>query len=301
MIPMMQKVYSFTNFLTSDPSPFPSLLLILLIFTFHIPKCRFFSYHHFPWLPLFYYNCVGNHKILCNPIPTSSPRRLPSGGWALRAAPIALLVVVSWLSQKESAGVAARKWGSQGCHVSTISEHKAEDEEIGGCTPWVLVGIIVLLFNMAQRQALIRHCLFVRSMWLIGSTWLKKEKKKKRSGQVETNQHFFVREVHYKLLEWEFKLSFGYGCFVEDMERKRCSNLSEKLQDIKAHIGFHHLSFFFFGVKIYRLWKAMVFISLLLIGNIFCIAFDWFLSYSWMSLDFSFYQWNCRLSQKKIA
>lgn len=159
MIPIMQKLSSFTHFFTSDPSPFPSLLLLLLVFTFHIPTCGFFSYHHFPRSSLIYYNnCAAHPKLLC------SPRRLPCGGWAIRAAPVALLVAASWLSQKESAGTAARKWGSQDCCGSTISEHKAEADEVGGCTPWVLVGMILLLFNMAQRQALIRHCLFVRSM-----------------------------------------------------------------------------------------------------------------------------------------
>lgn len=82
----------------------------------------------------------------------------------LRAAPIALLVVVNWLTRKDVAGVTAGKWMSKGYRVPTVSEHEVETEEIGGYTPWVLVGMILLLFNMAQRQTLIRHCLFVRSM-----------------------------------------------------------------------------------------------------------------------------------------
>lgn len=172
MIPIMPKALSsFAHFLTSDPSPFPSLLLLVLIFTIHGPTGRFFSYFLFA-RPALYYNCAGRCKVLCNPIANPSPRRLVCGGWALRAAPVALLVVVSWLTHKDSAGVSARKLGCPGCRVPTIFEHKAEAGEIGGFTPWILVGMILLLFNMAQRQALIRHCLFVRSMWTTNPSFL---------------------------------------------------------------------------------------------------------------------------------
>ncbi|KAG6573437.1 hypothetical protein SDJN03_27324, partial [Cucurbita argyrosperma subsp. sororia] len=163
MIPIMPKLSSLTHSLTSDPSPFPSLLLLLLIFTLHIPTCRFFSYF-LSASPSLYYHCAGRSNWLCNPMAMSSPKRLPCGGWSLRVAPIALLVVVSWLTEKDAEGVAARNWGSRCCHVPTILDmrkHETEAEGIGGCTPWVLVGMILLLFNMAQRQALIRHCLFV--------------------------------------------------------------------------------------------------------------------------------------------
>ncbi|GLT54224.1 hypothetical protein SLA2020_274410 [Shorea laevis] len=110
-----------------DPVPYPLLLILVIVSVLVGISCRFSKGSGAKSL-------VGSHT-----------------GWALRAIPLVLTLILHCLSSSEISKIKSQILGNDADHSGSSSERFFFKK--GSLTPWALAALVVLLFFMAQYQS----------------------------------------------------------------------------------------------------------------------------------------------------